>query len=58
MTDPRPRQNNFAGGSLLALAIIAGAAIGVVRGQPTIGALAGFGVGILLFLLVWLVGRR
>ena len=58
MTDSRPRRSNFAGGSLLAFAIIAGAAIGVARGEPTIGALAGFGVGILLFLLVWLAGRR
>ena len=58
MTGPDPRPSSAAGGSLLALAIVAGAAIGIAMGQPTIGALAGLGVGILLFLLIWLVGRR
>ena len=58
MTDPDPRPGSAAGGSLLALAIVAGAAIGIAMGQPTIGALSGLGVGILLFLLIWLVGRR
>ncbi len=43
---------------MLALAIVAGAAIGIARGEPTIGALAGLGVGLLLVLIVWLAGRR
>lgn len=59
MTGPVPPGRGVtAGGSLLALAIIAGAVIGTAGGQPTIGALAGFGIGALLFLLVWLAGRR
>ena len=58
MTDPDPRRSNAAGGSLLAFAIVAGAAVGVAMGQPTIGALAGLGAGLLLVLLVWLAGRR
>lgn len=59
MNDPDQRRpGGTAGGSLLALAIVAGAAIGIAMGQPTIGALAGLGAGILLFLLVWLAGRR
>lgn len=59
MNEPTPRRSgSTAGGSLLALSIIVGAAIGIANGQPTIGALAGFGAGLLLFLLVWLVGRR
>lgn len=57
MTDPDPRRSNAAGGSLLALAIVAGAAIGVAMGQPTVGALAGLGVGVFLVLLIWLTGR-
>lgn len=48
----------MAGGSLLALSIVAGVGIGTVNRQPSIGFLAGLGVGILLFLLVWLVRRR
>ncbi|WP_166038215.1 hypothetical protein [Sphingosinicella sp. YJ22] len=58
MTDPEPRRGSAAGGSMLALAIVAGAAIGIARGEPTIGALAGLGVGLLLVLIVWLAGRR
>jgi hypothetical protein len=59
MNDPDQRRaGTTAGGSLLALAIVAGAAIGVANGQPTIGALTGLAVGVSLFLLVWLVGRR
>ena len=58
MTDPDPRPGSAAGGSVLALAIVAGAAIGIAMGQPTIGALAGLGAGLLLVLLVWLAGRR
>lgn len=57
MTDPDPRRSNAAGGSLLALAIVAGAAIGVAMSQPTVGALAGLGVGVFLVLLIWLTGR-
>ena len=59
MTNYSPRRGTgFAGGSLLALGIIGGAAIGVANGQPSIGVLAGLGVGILLFLLVGLTTRR
>lgn len=58
MTDHEPRRSNAAGGSLLALAVVGGAAIGIATGQPTIGALAGLGVGLLLVLIVWLAGRR
>lgn len=59
MNDPDQRRpGTNAGGSLLALAIVAGAAIGIAMGQPTIGALAGLAAGVALFLLVWLVGRR
>ena len=59
MNDPDQRRpGTTAGGSLLALAIVTGAAIGVAKGQPTIGALAGFGVGVVLFLVIWRLGRR
>ena len=57
MTDPDPRRSSAAGGSLLALAVVGGAAIGIAMGQPTIGALAGLGVGVLLILITWLAGR-
>jgi len=47
-----------AGGVLLALSILAGALIGTVRGEPTIGVLAGTIVGIALTLGLWWVDRR
>jgi hypothetical protein len=46
-----------AGGFLLALSLIAGVVIGIVKGQPTIGFLGGLGVGLVLLVAVWLVDR-
>jgi 4-amino-4-deoxy-L-arabinose transferase-like glycosyltransferase len=47
-----------AGGALLALAILTGVGVGVYARQPSIGFLAGAGIGLLLLLLVWLHDRR
>jgi len=47
-----------AGGALLALSLLAGALIGVFVGQPSVGFLAGAGIGLLLLTLVWLLDRR
>ena len=38
--------------------IVAGAIIGLFLGQPSIGFLAGLGVGIAVTLLIWLLDRR
>lgn len=55
MADPlSPR----AAGAPLALAIVAGALIGTVLGEPTFGVLAGFGLGLAVALLVWWRDRR
>ncbi len=51
---PDPR----AGGALLALCVMAGAVIGTVKHQPTIGFLVGAGVGIVLAVAAWLLDRR
>lgn len=48
----------MAGGSLLALSMVVGAVIGIIYRQPSIGFLAGVGVGALLMLLVWLFDQR
>ena len=48
----------LAGGFLLALSLLAGALIGVFLGQPSIGFLAGAGIGLTLLLLIWLLDRR
>jgi hypothetical protein len=47
-----------AGGILLALFILAGALIGSIKGQPTIGVLVGTGLGITAALALWLADRR
>jgi len=47
-----------AGGFLLALSIVVGVIAGGLLGQPSIGFLAGFGIGTLLVVLIWLKDRR
>jgi len=51
---PFPR----AGGALLAGAILLGTLIGAFAGALSIGMFAGFGVGLVLLALVWLLDRR
>ena len=53
-----PKRFPRAGGALLAFAILAGVAAGVLEGQPSIGFLAGLGIGLVLLALVWLWERR
>lgn len=52
------RKATRSGGVLLALSLLAGALIGVFAGQPSIGFLAGAGIGLVLLTLVWLLDRR
>jgi hypothetical protein len=47
-----------AGGSILAISIIAGTVAGVIVGQSSIGFLVGTAAGILLFALFWLKDRK
>ena len=47
-----------AGGFLLALSILIGPILGSIFGEPSIGFLAGLGVGLLALLAVWLLDRR
>jgi hypothetical protein len=54
---PRTRYSQAAG-CLLAIAILAGAAAGILVGQSSIGILAGTGAGIALAILFWLNERR
>lgn len=52
------RKATRSGGALLALSLLAGALIGVFAGQPSIGFLAGAGIGLILLTLIWLLDRR
>ena len=47
-----------AGGALIALGAIAGAAIGFLVGQATPGFLIGIGLGVAASLLIWWRGSR
>jgi uncharacterized protein YqgC (DUF456 family) len=53
--NPRPR---FGGGAPLALLTLAGVIIGGFQGQPSIGLLVGFGLGVVVALLIWRFGPR
>jgi hypothetical protein len=49
----QPSKTPLAGGFLLMLCLIVGAIVGMVVGQPSIGILAGAGIGILVAVLIW-----
>ena len=53
-----PGRYSQAGGSILAMSIIAGTVAGVIVRQPSIGFLVGTGAGIVIALLYWLHDRR
>lgn len=52
-----PSRAPVAGGSLLALSLIAGSIFGATRGQASLGFVAGLAVGLVLLTAVWLVDR-
>lgn len=54
----KPPRNPRSAGIALALLPLAGAFVGGLYGQPTIGLLIGLGVGIALALLVWWTDRK
>jgi hypothetical protein len=58
MNAPLQNRSAQAGGFLLAVSILVGAIAGSVLRQPSIGFLAGTGVGLFLLALVWLIDRR
>jgi hypothetical protein len=51
---PAPRS----AGCLLALAVIGGAVIGALTGEPSLGIVIGLGVGAAATVLLWLIDRR
>ncbi|MBV9843281.1 MAG: hypothetical protein JOY99_17390 [Sphingomonadaceae bacterium] len=42
-----------AGGAIIALTTIAGALVGKLAHQPSIGILVGFAIGVIVSLLIW-----
>ena len=56
--DPKPpTRTPIAGGALLALSLIVGTVIGVLKGQPSVGFIGGMGVGLALLIAVALIDR-
>lgn len=53
-----PSKRPRSAGALLALAIIAGTVIGIFMREPSIGFLAGLGIGVAIAVAVWLADRR
>ena len=52
-----PDRPRLGGGIFLAIGPLAGAAIGMALGEPSLGLLAGLGAGALLALALWLARR-
>lgn len=52
------RNLSRSGGCLLAFSVVAGAFVGTILGQPSIGFLAGSALGLMLVLAVFLLDRR
>ena len=57
MNEPYQKQNGVAGGIFIAIGLLGGAIIGTLKGQSSIGMVAGLGLGILAAVLVWLYDR-
>ncbi len=51
----RPR---LAGGIFVALGLLLGAMGGIVLGQPSLGMVAGLGIGSAIALVIWFVDRK
>jgi len=52
-----PSENRSAGGIFIAIGTVAGAVIGAIFGQPSIGFLAGLAFGSILAFTIWLRER-
>lgn len=58
MSETNPEKTNMAGGFFIAAGLLGGAIVGVATGQPSVGMIAGFALGIAVAALVWLLDRR
>ena len=58
MHEPRPKKPTTAGGFFIAALTLGGAVAGGVMCQPSIGLLAGFGLGVAIALSLWWKDRE
>lgn len=54
----RPRRGTQAAGILIALGAVGGSVYGAINAQPSMGLLAGIGIGAVFAVLFWLLERR
>jgi uncharacterized membrane protein len=57
MASRPPHKTPLAGGFVIAIGAIGGAIYGLIHHQPTIGLLAGLGIGVVASVLLWLFSR-
>lgn len=57
MASKPPRKTPLAGGFVIAFGALGGAIYGLFHHQPTIGLLAGLGIGVAISVVLWLVSR-
>ncbi len=48
------KKSPMAGGIFIFVGLLAGSIIGIANGQPSLGMIAGFGIGAALAILLWL----
>lgn len=58
MHEPRPKKPAMAGGFFMAILTLGGAFAGGLAGQPTVGLLAGFALGVAIALALWWKDRE
>lgn len=58
MHEPRPKKPARAGGFFLAVLTLGGAVAGGLAGQPSIGLVAGFVLGVAIALALWWKDRE
>jgi hypothetical protein len=51
----RPR---LAGGIFVALGLLVGAIVGIAINQPSLGMVTGFGVGVVIALVIWFIDSK
>lgn len=54
-SNDRPR---MAGGIFIFLSLLIGTIVGLALGEPSLGMIAGFGIGTALAILIWLLDRQ
>jgi uncharacterized membrane protein len=58
MSETENRKPRVAGGIFVALGLLVGAVVGIAINQPSAGMIAGFGVGAVIALVIWLIDSK